>query len=346
MRRASIAFALALLAPLAGVSQASAQRMDLALSRLRTPAVEGTDCSPGFGEGLARQYCADDEAWHSLASQFAAALMPPILLPGHTRGMRGIYVGVESFITGIDADQDYWARGTEGDDPSATRNRFVDGVLAWNRLNVRKGLPFGFEIGTNVGFLVNTAYWTLGLEVRWSLFEGFRLEHTGFYFPSLSIRGSVQTLVGDSELNVTVPAIDVTLGERFVVGDTVEISPYIGGQIGWIFADSELVDLTPERDAVAECNPDPFPPGDPMHTGSSTPPYCRGAPDDINNNVVFDSLRSMRARLFAGTQVRYEWFALTAAFSFDLMTPHELDAEVPAALPRQWQVDVGAGVSY
>lgn len=348
MRRASIAFALtvAALAQMAP-SSASAQRMDLALSRLRTPAVEGTDCSPGVGMASERQFCPDDQAWHSLAAQFAGALMPPILLPAHTRGMRGIYVGIESFITGIDSGQEYWARGTEGDaapdpsDPAAPgRNDFVDGVLAWNRLNVRKGLPFGFEIGTNVGFLVNTAYWTLGLEVRWSLFEGFRLENTGFYFPSLSVRGSVQTLIGDSELNITVPAVDVTLGERFVVADTVEISPYLGAQLAWIFADTELVDLTPERDAFADCRPDPALPT------TGTPPYCTGEPDDINNNAVFDSLRSMRARLFVGTQVRYEWFALTAAFAFDVVTPGELDGEVPADVPRQWQVDVGAGVSY
>ena len=58
------------------------------------------------------------------------------------------------------------------------------------------------------------------------------------------------------------------------------------------------------------------------------------------------SLRSTRVRLFAGSQVRYEWFALTAAFSFDLLAPSDLDESLPSDLPRQWRVDVGAGVSY
>ncbi|AKF06492.1 hypothetical protein [Sandaracinus amylolyticus] len=321
-------------------SRAEAQRMDLALSRLSVPS-EGGVC-PNVDGALV---CADDDAWRRLATQFAGALIPPILLPAHTRGMRGIYFGVESSITGIDSGADYWARGTEGD-TGTDRNRFVDGVLAWSRFNVRKGLPFGFEIGTNVGFLVNTSYWALGAEVRWSLLEGLRDRHASAYFPSLSVRGSVQTLLGDSEVNVTVPAVDVSIGERIIVADTVEISPYLGGQIAWVFADSELVDLTPEVDAFRECDPDPIPPGVEGHTGSDDPPYCRGSGADFNHNVVFPSLRSTRVRLFVGSQVRYEWFALTAAFAFDLLAPSDLDESLPSDLPRQWRVDVGAGVSY
>jgi hypothetical protein len=248
---------------------ASAQRMDLALSRLRIAAedpaiVPDTACPSSFvgagGAVLSQQFCPDEGAWRRLATQFAGALIPPVLLPAHTRGMRGIYVGVESFITGIDSGQEYWARGTEGDEPGTGSNRFVDGILAWNRINARKGLPFGLEIGTNVGFLVNSSYWTLGLEVRWSLLEGLRDRSASVYFPSLSVRGSVQTLLGDPELNVTVPAIDVTIGERIIIGDTVEVSPYLGGQVAFVFADTELVDLTPDRDAHApRAGPLPIP---------------------------------------------------------------------------------------
>lgn len=328
-------------------SAASAQRMDLALSRLRIdatdPAVDPTTSCPSTfigpaGTPLSREFCPANDDWRRLATQFAGTMIPPVLLPAHTRGMRGIYVGLESFITGISSGEDYWSRGTEGDD--GARNRFVDGVIAWNRLNVRKGLPFGFEIGTNIGFAVNTSYWTMGLEIRWSLLEGLRDRSSSVYFPSLSVRGAVQTLLGDSELNVTVPSVDVSLGERIVIADSVELSPYLGAQLAWIFADSELVDLTPDRDAFALCDPEPMPGLD------SVPPHCRGDGSDYNHNVVFPRIRSMRARMFAGTQLRYEWFALTGAFSFDLMTPHDLDSSLPADLPRQWQVDVGVGVSY
>ena len=281
-------------ASLATASPAQAQRMDLALSRLSV--VAEADPASACPLGAGADFCADEDAWRRLASQFAGSMIPPVLLPAHTRGMRGIYVGVESSITGIDSGQEYWARGTEGD-TGTDRNRFVDSVLAWNRLNVRKGLPFGFEIGTNVGFLVNTSYWTLGLDVRWSVLEGLRDRGSSVYFPSLSVRGAVQTLLGDSEVNVTVPSIDVSIGERIIIADTVELSPYLGAQIAWVFADTELVDLTPERDAFAECDPDPSPMG-------GEPPYCRSDGTDFNHNVVFPSLRSTRARLFFGSQLR------------------------------------------
>jgi hypothetical protein len=345
----------------ADAASAFAQRMDLALSRLRVPAEDpaihpDTPCPASFvgggGELLGRSWCADDDAWRSLVTQFAGALAPPILLPPHTRGMRGIYVGLETWITGIDSNADYWARGTEGDEMTTDRNRFVDSVLVWNRLNVRKGLPFGFEVGTSIGFAVNTSYWTLGLEVRWSLLEGLRERRSAVYFPALSVRGAVQTLVGDAEFNVTVPSVDVTLGERFIIGETVELSPYLGGQVLWIFGDTELVDLTPDVDAVAMCDPSPYPPGHPMgpqpDAAGNWPraPYCRGDGSDFNHNVVFARVRSMRGRAFAGLQLRYEWFAFTGAFAFDLFAPHDLDSSIPEDVPRQWQVDLGVGVSY
>jgi hypothetical protein len=340
---------------------ASAERMDLALSRLRVaaedPAINpATTCPTSFtgsgGDVLVRSFCPDEDAWRSLVTQFAGALAPPILLPAHTRGMRGLYVGLESWITGIESGRDYWARGTEGDELTTERNRFVDSVLVWNRLNVRKGLPFGFEIGTNVGFAVNTSYWTLGLEVRWSLIEGLRDRNSAVYFPSLSVRGSVQTLVGDSELNVTVPALDVTLGERFIIGNAVEFSPYVGGQVLWIFGDTELVDLTPDVDALRACDPNPYPPGHPMGPQPDAmgnwprAPYCRGDGSDLNHNVVFPRIRSMRARGFLGLQLRYEWFALTGAFAVDIFAPRDLDDSIPTDAPRQWQAQVGVGVSY
>lgn len=313
--------------------------MDLALSRLRIvaedPAIRPE--GPCLSE-ISGQFCPDQTAFRAVTSQFAGAMIPSVLLPAHTRGMRGIHVGVESSITGISSGRDDWARATEGDLPGESRNRFVDPVLAWNRLHVRKGLPFGFEIGGSAGFLVNSSYWALGIDVRWAVLEGFRAQNSSFYFPSVSIRGAVQTLIGEPELNVTVPSLDLSVGERFIIADTVEISPYVGTQVAWIFADTELVDLTPERDAFAECNPDPA-----SMSGSLS---CRsGDGTDFNNDAVFANLRSLRARMFFGAQVRYEWFAITSAFSFDLMKPAELDETLPN-LPRQWRIDIGLGVSY
>jgi hypothetical protein len=225
-------------------------------------------------------------------------------------------------------------------DPS--RSRFADGVLAWGRFNLRKGLPFGFDLGMNIGYLANTSYWTLGAEVRWSLFEGFR-DGVG-WIPDLAVRGSVQTLIGDGEFNMTVPAVDIILSEPFVIANSIEVTPYVAGQVAWVFADSELVDLTPTTGSFQSCNPDPATP-DPRMMAMSDPPYCRNGGTDLNNNWVFPSLRSIRWRFRGGMQIRYEWFVLTGAFSFDLVPPGEADSSLPRDLPRQFQVELGAGLT-
>lgn len=303
---------------------AEAQRMNLALSRLRV--ADGANFVP------------DNEAWSSLATQLSGALIPPLLEPARTRGPRSFYLGVETMLTGIDAAQDYWQRGTEGDGSDAERNRAVDSILSWTRISIRKPLPFGFELGTSVGYLTNTDYFTLGLEIRWALLEGW----TGrdWWVPDLAVRAAVQTLVGDAQFNMTVVALDATLSNSVVIGDAFELSPYIAGQINWVFADTELVDLTPTIDAYRLCNPSV---PDAM-TGSRI--ACQGDPSDFNNNTVFRSIRTMRPRMVLGAQGRYELITVNVAFSFDLQTPREADASLAESLARQWRLDLGLGFSF
>ena len=354
-------FVAAALAP----SVVAAQDMNIALSRLGNPDERLTNDVDGdgvydpadgdtfldvdgngmFDPRCGGRVCQDDDAYRRVMTQFGASMIPPILEPAGTRGVRGIYVGFETWLTGIDNDAatptgDAWFRAVEGNGTGTPdRSRFVDSVLAWGRINIRKGLPFGFELGTNVGYLFNTSYWSLGLSVKWALFEGFRTD-VG-WIPDVAVRGAVQTLMGDGEFNVTVPSVDIILSEPFVVANSVEITPSIMGQFAWIFADSELVDLTPGDPVFPECMPDPRTP----EPGFGSPPYCRGDGAGLNDNIVFPSLRSSRIRVGAGLQIRYEWFVILASFLFDAAEPGELDSSLPADLPRQWQVDLGIGLT-
>jgi hypothetical protein len=299
------------LAVLALAAPAGAQDMNIALSRLSLPG----SCEAGA--------CAqDDEAYRFVMSEFAGAMIPPVLTPAGTRGVRGIYVGFETWFTGIESSEGAWHRAVEGDGGSTdtTRSTFVDNVIAWGRLNVRKGLPFGFELGTNISYMANSGYWALGAEVRWALFEGFR-DGVG-WIPDLAVRAAVQTLVGDGELNVTVPSVELILSEPFVVANTVELTPWVVGQVAFPFVDSELVDLTPETSGFTDSG-------------------------DLNNSVVFPSLRSTRWRMGAGLQIRYEWFTLLGNFMFDLVKPGDAyaDDSLPDRLNRQWQADVAVGLT-
>jgi hypothetical protein len=58
-------------------------------------------------------------------------------------------------------------------------------------------------------------------------------------------------------------------------------------------------------------------------------------------------LRSTRWRLGAGLQIRYEWFTLLGNFMFDIVKPGDTyaDESLPDRLNRQWQADVGVGLT-
>ncbi len=319
---AALVVALALLP-----AAAQADTMDVTLQRLRIPAMDGTDCPVGTPLGTPRMYCADDEAWTRIMAQLGFASAPPVLSPARTLGERGFYVGIEGWLTGIDTDtggdSNYWRLGTEGDEGSGAegRNRFPASLLLWNRIELRKGFPFGFELGTSIGHLNGSRLWALGLEIKWALFEGYR---TGVgILPDISVRGAVETITGNPQFNLTVPSFDVMLSKPIVVARAATITPYLGGQAIWIFADSELIDLTPTIDA-----------GDPATI------------EDLNNDVVFPQRRMARVRGFAGVQARYQTFTLIGSFVCDLLRPNSADKDAPSDLPRQWQVNASVGFQF
>jgi hypothetical protein len=266
-----------------------------------------------------RDFCPDHEAWQRIIAQMGISIAPPLMAPARTLGPTGFYVGFETWITGIESGASYWEVGTEGDRMAVERNRFVPNVLTWSRLAARKGFPFGIELGTSIGHAYQTSYWVLGTSFQISPFEGFR--RGAGWLPDFAARGSVNTMAGDGEFNLTVAALDLVLSKPLVIAHTVTITPMLSGQLVWIFGDSEVVDLTPERSAFDECMPDPTPP----MPGEDSTIRCAGggARDDFTNSTVFDEIRAFRARLAFGAQLRYQQFTGTASFQLDIVDPSD-----------------------
>ncbi len=335
-------------------SEARADEMDIALSRLRVPG--GTEgCEGALANGTTRDFCADDESWRDVMSQLAGSVAPPVLSPARSLGYGGFFIGVEGWVTPIDSEEDYWKLGTEGDDAAGIegRNRFPDSTLVWSRVVARKGFPFGFELGTSFAHMFNSQLWALGLEVKWSLFEGFR-DGLGGVVPDVAVRGMVNTVTGDSEFNLTVPSFDVTVSKPIVIAGSGVLTPFIAGQVYWVFADSELVDLTPTVNAFEECRPDPSA----TVVGENTTVRCtrnvatdplpdgRSPGQDYNNNDIFAQIRAPRARAVIGFHARYEFFALAASFQFDFAKPGDMDDDIPSYIPRQWTLATSLGAQF
>lgn len=303
--------------------------------------LEGT-ASAGMGGGQAYAQCLpDNQLWANLVNELGGAFAPSTSTPAMTLGLAGVYVGYELGVTNLNRLSQYWSRGTEGSTTSnvgtgtsSVRDR-GDAAAVISRLHVRKGLPFGFELGTQASYMHSSSIWAIGLDLRWSPFEGFR-RGIG-YIPDLAIRGAVNTLVGQSQLNLTVVDVDVSLSKRFTVGGSVRITPILGAQMLFIFGDSGVIDLTPTRSAYAECPrqqvryvPDSSSPSmlaGQLQCGSGgTLPSVGGQAltgelNDTRNNGVFAPMRIRRVRGFLGVQLQWQVLTFGLQFSADLAEP-------------------------
>jgi hypothetical protein len=277
----------------------------------------------------ARAFCPDNELFERLVSELAVSMAPPVNHPARSIGPRGFHLGVDTTLTTLDAGESQWLRGTEGEHPDADDliNPSPSWVMIWNRVEARKGLPFGLELGSTLAQAVDTSLWSFGLQLKWALFEGF---HSGVgRLPDLSIGGGFQQSLGSHQLSIQLFTLDLVASKRFVVDRTVQLSPFLGAQLLFVDAQSEVVDLTPGGEAVApaqaapedafgDCMPDPA--GQPAQ--SATYIECAdGSRGDFINQVAFNDVSQRRMRLGAGARLRYDFFTAGISVMLDLLTP-------------------------
>jgi hypothetical protein len=325
---------------------AAADVMDPALNRLVNPKMAGCRLN-GPGHGVyynpASGYTAcgtDDTAFAQLMAQYGAAVAPSAMHSARTTGYGGFELAIEGDFTSIDTGSascqangtgcNYWQRGTQGkQDPTSQNfssvNATPSSFLQLYQLKIRKGLPFGFELAANFGYLGQSSIFTIGADVRWSLFEGFRTGVPAF-FPELAVGGGVRTITGTDQFQLTVASADGELSKPIPIAGTVVLTPWVGYQFLRIFGDSGLIDLTPNTDASSVCgysgpntpaNPDPSKPG--VYDGQ---PVCKGGTSaDYNNTVVFNPARLNRHRLFGGLALRVQMIQIGGQFMYDVVDP-------------------------
>jgi len=324
---------------------AAAEPMDPSLERLvldprcrtQTGAFEDSETVLNQVEAATgRRGCAPDHlAFKKLVNQYGFAFAPSAMHSARTTGFGGFHLSLEAAFTKIDDGALYWQNGTQGPtDPSNNRasiiNRNPQEFLTLYSAKIRKSFGFGLELTGTVGFMPKTSIVSGGADVRLSLLEGFRSGIPGI-LPDVALGGGVRTITGTPQFQLTVAGLDVQVSKPLPIADSSVLTPWVGYQYVWIFADSGLVDLTPATDPVAYCNyagqnvpgnNDPNKPG--VFDGQ---PVCRGgSPLDFNNNVVFDKARLERQRLLIGTNYRYEMVMVGLQFIMDLVDPADAQA--------------------
>ena len=331
--------ALALAAVVAGPRYARAESMDPALARLVTDAgCRTTGAGGGAFYNPLSQFarCApDNAAFAKLVGQYAFAIAPMGMQSAATPGFGGFELLLTGAYTSVDTKAAYTQLGTQGtyDEETGrypTRNRAPASVLQHYELRLRKGLPFGFEVGASVGMVPHTSMYTFGGEVRLSLLEGFR-SGLPAYFPELAVGVAARTVAGADSFKLTVIAVDGQISKPIPIAGIFRLTPYVGYQWLRIFGDSGLVDFTPNTDALNLCgfngtntpaNPDS------SKTYRDGQPICsRGTGADFNNTMSFSPVRMNRHRIDAGLQLKAGFFKGGLHFATDLISPESANSD-------------------
>lgn len=317
---------------------ARAGDMDPELTRLTQPAGVGSCPANGMAS-----VCPDNASFELLAMELAGALAPTVRTGAATGGMRGFYIGLSSSASTIRSGQRYWARGTRGEDATALQNDSVDSLLSFHRVEVRKGLPFGFEVGSSVGFGLHTSLWVMAAELKLALFEGFR---TGLgALPEVALRAVTQAVMGSPQLSLQTQAFDITLSKPLVVHQEHTLTPLLALQLLFLRAQSSAVDFTPEQSAWASCAPS-------VTSVASAMPMCEDprASPELANTASFRDVSRARVRMFLGAEERYRLLSIALTVGFDLITPavpqEARGDSLPEALLRQFSLQLAGGLRY
>ncbi|HKO91405.1 MAG TPA: hypothetical protein VJU61_09650 [Polyangiaceae bacterium] len=359
-----------------------ARSMDPALARL----VVDPSCT--LPDALAP--CTPDRpAYYKLVNQWGSALAPHSAYEARTTGLSGLTLSLSGAFTGIDSQADYWRRGTRGSEDQAVdgvvgENSDPSGVLSVYSFEVRKGLGFGIEASGSIGLMPDTTIVTWGADLRVALLEGLR-QGGWRYLPDTSLGVGLRRAAGMSDLDLGVLALDARVSEPFIGSSGFIVTPWVGYQFMRIDATSSWVDLTPNRDALAECgyvgpnvpgtseavapeegdaaaNPAAAEPasGAPAGVFDGSPVCNGGSGADFASNASFGEAEIWRHRLLVGLSYRKELLRVGAELITDLVPADaaQPDAAVETALrcdasgtdcqdsPRQWTVVVQVGAAF
>ncbi len=366
------------LAVLLSTSTALAEPMDPSVERL----VLDPGCHSGGGPfgainvGVDGGRCRPDNiAFKRLMSQYAMAIAPTAMHTARTTGLGGFHLSLEAQITEIDEGAAYWKLGTQGvvdsNTNSATiRNTNPASMLQLYSLKFAKSFGFGLELSSQLGFMPQTSIISGGADVRLSLLEGFRQGLPGI-LPDVAVGGAVRTITGTPQVQLTVVGVDGQISKPLPIADSSVLTPFVGYQYLWVYADSGLIDLTPATDALQHCNyAGTNIPGTSGRDGVATgQPVCRGGSSmDFNNNVVFQKARLERQRMIFGLSYRWELVTFSGAFITDIVDPADAqtgdertatgkfdtsnkaitvtDAEALQGMPRQWSMVFQLGTMF
>jgi hypothetical protein len=271
-------------AALAAPRTAHADANDLVLARLSEQVMNGQEMI-SIGQNL---------EFRSLASELGVALAPRLLTPADTIGFGGFQLTTDLAFTNISAGERFWRARAGADDPEGgTANG--GGMLSTVGVFARKGiwLPLpSFELAVGGVHLRDSGMWSAQGYAKFALHEGYH----GLPIPSVAVRGGASRLFGSTDLDLTVASLDVSVSKQLGIGGTWTLSPYAGWNTLFILPTSEVLDPTPNIDALDPANMD----------------------DSKLDFVMRDQAAIIRHRFFLGATFQYDIVQFTLEGQFAL----------------------------
>jgi hypothetical protein len=307
-------FAGALAAGLASSGAAHADRNDLDLYNLCPPTTTGAgagSCSWVQRTANGPSVVLDGEAtsrYRSLMSELGVVIAPRLMTPADTLGFGGFQFSAELGVTKISNNKDFW-NGVEGVDPNNPNAARPDSHLTTVGGFVRKGLwlPLpAFELGLGALSVLGSRMYSVQGYAKFAIQEGFQ----DWPLPSFAVRASVSQLLGTSQVNLTVFGIDALISKAFSVAGMARLEPFAGWNALFIDARSEVIDFTPNCDAVKQSQ---------TASAAPAPDACvaadNGTFNDLNANFTFPSQDIIRRyRWFGGLKIKLSVFFLAAEY--------------------------------
>jgi hypothetical protein len=152
--------------------------------------------------------------FRTLSKEAGAGISFKNMAPAEPLGITGFDAGVEVSGVQIKDGSDYWKAAFGEDAPS---------FLLLPKVRVRKGLPFGIDIGAMYSYVPDSNIKLYGAEISKAILEGTVAT------PALGIRGTYTRLAGVGDLELQTAGIDASISKGFLF-----LTPYAGAGAVWV----------------------------------------------------------------------------------------------------------------
>lgn len=132
------------------------------------------------------------------------------IAPAEPGGLTGFDIGVEASFFKVDTD--LWDKVLDSND--------TPGYLPVPKVHVRKGLPFGIDLGASYAMVPSSNIKVVGGEIQYAILDG------GMALPALAVRGHYSTLLGVDDFDLKTYGADAVVSKGFLF-----LTPYVGAGV-------------------------------------------------------------------------------------------------------------------